>query len=152
MWLPYNNVNIRWEVGEALTDIEKISVGIHDGLVSIIDTLSLPTNKTLMKSFKYSLALTGVSLLSDLLGFYTFISWQGALLCTCLLFMFMYMERRESNELLRMYGSAKLRVEETLRWAKNAGSSFRTGRNANVVNQSSETSGEGRRSDDDEQA
>lgn len=133
-----------------VTDIEKISVGVHDALVSITNTLTLPTHKTLLKTFKLSVTVTAISFLSNLIGFYTFISWQGALLCTCMLFVFLYMERRNNDELLRVYGSAKLRAEEAIRRAKGAGAGLHSRRVTNDSGESTTSTGEGERPDDNE--
>lgn len=91
-----------------MKDSEKISLSLYKVVLSIRDTLSLPTHKTLEKSLYLSIALFVCSAISTLLGFYTFISWQGALICTISLVVLLFMERNENDTLLRMYKSAQV--------------------------------------------
>ena len=133
-----------------MTDVEKISVGIHDTVVDISNTLTLPTHRTLVKNFKLSLALSALSFLSELLGFYTFISWQGSILCSCMLFAFMYVERGNSNDLSRVCSPIKLHATNIARRAKDAGSSIRSRRVTDGSSEFEVADGEGQRPDTDE--
>lgn len=109
---------------------EKISLCVYDIVLSVRDTISLPTHETLERTLKFSLLLLVCSILSSLLGFYTFISWQGCLICIVLLVILLWIERSENDALLRMYSSAKLSAEKALRRAKDAGSSISSRRSA----------------------
>lgn len=105
-----------------MDDKEKMSLMLYDIILSIKDTVSLPTHSTLERTCFYSALLFVCSLLSNLLGFYTFVSWQGALFTTILLLILLLMERGENNAISRMYRSAKLSAQKTMRGGKNAGS------------------------------
>ena len=117
-----------------MDDKEKMSLLIYNAILSVRDTLSLPTHKTIEKTLIYSVVLLVCSALSTLLRFYTFVSWQGALLCTLLLVLLLWIERRENDALLRMYRTAELSAKKVMRRAKDAGtghSSRRSSTNSN---------------------
>ncbi len=107
-----------------MKDSEKLSLQIYGIILSVRDTLSLPTHKTLEKTLYYSLALLLCSIVSTLTGFYTFVSWQGCLLCNVLLIILLWIERSENDALLRMYKSAKVSTRKALNKAKEAGSTI----------------------------
>ena len=121
-----------------MNDKERLSLQIYPIILSVRDTLSLPTHKTLEKTLYYSLGLLLSSLLSELLGFYTFISWQGCLICIGLLILLLWIERSENDALLRMYRSARVSAEEAMRRAANASSRISGQRGANVSDSTSE--------------
>lgn len=125
-----------------MNDKERLSLQIYPIILSVRDTLSLPTHKTLEKTLYYSLGLLLSSLLSELLGFYTFISWQGCLICIGLLILLLWIERSENDALLRMYRSARVSAEEAMRRAANASSRISGQRGANVSDSTSEKTGE----------
>lgn len=124
-----------------MDDKERISLSIYDLFVSVRDTFSLPTHKTLEKTFYFSIALFVCSVLSELLGFYTFISWQGCIICVALLLILLWMERSENDALSKMYRAARLSAEKTIRRAKAASSSISSKRGSNVNNRRTETTG-----------
>lgn len=111
-----------------MDDKEKLSVSIYYMFEAFRDTLSLPTDATLEKSMKFSALLFVCSGISQLLGFYTFISWQGALLCTVILIGLLWVERRENDALLRMYRNARLSAKKAAQRAKDASASYSSGR------------------------
>lgn len=121
-----------------MDDKERLSLSIYDIVHSVKDTFSLPTHATLEKTLYYSLALLVSSILSKLLGFYTFVSWQGCLICVALLVTLLWMERSENDALLKMYRTAKLSAEKAVRRAKTAGSSIGNSRSTTGVNRSKE--------------
>ena len=107
---------------------ERLSLYLYDIVISIRDTLSLPTHKSLEKTFYFSLGLLLCSLLSELLGFYTFISWQGCLICIGLLLLLLWLERSENDALLRMYRTARLSAQKVVRRRQTSGTSNSTRR------------------------
>lgn len=76
-----------------------------------IDSLVLPTGNTLLPSLAFSGIIFSVSLISDILDIYSFISWQGAGIACLSLFALTLIERREDNEVSRLYRNAQLRAE-----------------------------------------
>lgn len=116
-----------------MKDDEKLSLAIYDIVLSVRNTLSLPTHKTLEKTLYYSLALFGCSLLSELIGFYTFISWQGCLICIVLIIALLFIERSENDALLKMYRTARVSAEKAVRRAKTAGTSVSSRGRANIA-------------------
>ena len=120
---------------------EKLSLAIYGIVVSVRDTLSLPTHATLLRTFIFSALLFLCSLLSSLLGFYTFIGWPGSLICTLALGVLLFIERSENDALSRMYRSAKLSAQKAMRRAANSGSGQRGGRNSANANEHSNSSG-----------
>lgn len=126
-----------------MDDKERFSLYLYDIAISIRDTLSLPTHKTLEKTFYFSLGLLLCSLLSELLGFYTFISWQGCLICIGLLLLLLWLERRENDALLRMYRTARVSAEKAVRRAKSASTGVSSGRSSDVNNSSTEKARKG---------
>lgn len=125
-----------------MDDKERLSLYLYDIVISIRDTLSLPTHKSLEKTFYFSLGLLLCSLLSELLGFYTFISWQGCLICIGLLLLLLWLERSENDALLRMYRTARISAEKAVRRAKSASTSNSSRRGTNVNNSSTQKTGE----------
>jgi hypothetical protein len=113
---------------------EKISLGIHGFLLSVYDTISLPTHSTLESTFKLSLVLLLCSVLSTVLKFYTFVSWQGCLLCSGALTILLYLERRENDALLRMYRNARVSAEKVIQRAKTAGISQHSNNGGTTIN------------------
>lgn len=111
-----------------MDDKERLSVSLYKIVCSIKDTLSLPTHATLEKTLYYSFGLFCCSGLSKLMGFYTFISWQGALLCTALLILLLWIERSENDALLRMYRTARLSAQKVVRRRQTSGTSNSTRR------------------------
>lgn len=114
---------------------EQLSLAIYGIVVSIRDTLSLPTHNTLMQTTIYSAVLFLCTLVSDLLGFYTFIGWPGALICTVCLGILLFIERSEQDALSRMYRSAKLSAQKAMRRAANTSTGQRSGRNSTNATQ-----------------
>ena len=103
---------------------ERISLSMYNIIKGIRDSLSLPTHSVLAKTLYYSIGLLCCSALSKLLGLYTFISWQGALLCTALLILLLWRERSENDALLRMYSAARLSARKIALKGKSAGTSL----------------------------
>ena len=124
-----------------MNEKERISLSIHGIVLSMRDTLSLPTHATLEKTLYFSLALLACSVFSELTRFYTFISWQGCLICIASLVILLWIERSENDALLKMYRAAKVSTEKALRRAKTAGTSSNRGRSSAGNNRSAETSG-----------
>lgn len=124
-----------------MDDKERLSLAIYGIIVSVRDALSLPTHATLLNSFIFSALLFVCSLLSSLLGFYTFIGWPGSLICTLVLGTLLFIERSENDALSRMYRSAKLSAKKAMRRAANTSSGKRGGRNVSNANEHSNASG-----------
>lgn len=82
---------------------EQLSLSMYGIVRSIKDTLSLPTHDTLARTLIYNIALFLCSLISRLLGFYTFISWQGSLACLVSLVVLLWIERAENDTLAKAY-------------------------------------------------
>ena len=117
-----------------MTESEKLSVSIYSIAEGLKDTVSLPTPDTVEKTTFLSVILFGCSLVSDAIGMYTFISWQGAGLCTLVLGVLLYMERSENNALSRMYRNARVSIEKDVKRAKDAGSRLSGRRSSNSNN------------------
>ena len=117
-----------------MTESEKLSVSIYSIAEGLKDTVSLPTPDTVEKTTLLSVILFGCSLVSDAIGMYTFISWQGSGLCTLVLGVLLYMERSENNALSRMYRNARVSIEKDVKRAKDAGSRLSSRRSANSNN------------------
>ena len=117
-----------------MTESEKLSVSISSIAEGLKDTVSLPTPDTVEKTTFLSVILFGCSLVSDAIGMYTFISWQGSGLCTLVLGVLLYMERSENNALSRMYRNARVSIEKDVKRAKDAGSRLSSRRSANSNN------------------
>ena len=117
-----------------MTESEKLSVSIHSIAEGLKDTVSLPTPDTVEKTTFLSVILFGCSLVSEAIGMYTFISWQGSGLCTLVLGVLLYMERSENNALSRMYRNARVSIEKDVKRAKDAGSRLSSRRSANSNN------------------
>ena len=117
-----------------MTESEKLSVSIYSIAEGLKDTVSLPTPDTVEKTTFLSVILFGCSLVSDAIGMYTFISWQGSGLCTLVLGVLLYMERSENNALSRMYRNARVSIEKDVKRAKDAGSRLSSRRSANSNN------------------
>lgn len=116
-------------------DKERLSLSMYNAVLGVRDTISLPTHKTLEKTFYFSIALLGSSILSTVIGFYTFLSWQGCLLCVALLTILLFIERSENDALLKMYRNARLSTQKVVRRAKNVSASVSSKRSANTDNQ-----------------
>lgn len=106
-----------------MNENEKLARTIYTMLKNLKQVILLPTDKSLEDTFKFSLLLTCVSAISSLLGFFTFISWQGALTCTAFLLFLLFIERRENDALLRMYKHAQLSAQKVKQRAKDASAS-----------------------------
>ena len=117
-----------------MTESEKLSVSIYSIAEGLKDTVSLPTPDTVEKTAFLSVILFGCSLVSEAIGMYTFISWQGSGLCTLVLGVLLYMERSENNALSRMYRNARVSIEKDVKRAKDAGSRLSSRRSANSNN------------------
>ena len=117
-----------------MTESEKLSVSIYSIAEGLKDTVSLPTPDTVEKTTFLSVILSGCSLVSEAIGMYTFISWQGSGLCTLVLGVLLYMERSENNALSRMYRNARISIEKDVKRAKDAGSRLSSRRSANSNN------------------
>lgn len=117
-----------------MTESEKLSVSIYSIAEGLKDTVSLPTPDTVEKTTLLSVILFGCSLVSEAIGMYTFISWQGSGLCTLVLGVLLYMERSENNALSRMYRNARVSIEKDVKRAKDAGSRLSSRRSANSNN------------------
>ena len=111
-----------------MDDKERISLSMYNIIINLRNTLSLPTHDVLEKTLNYSLGLLCCSVISQLFGFYTFISWNGALLCTALLIILLWKERSENDALLRMYSTARLSIKQAARKGKDASASIRARR------------------------
>ena len=90
---------------------ERLSLALYDIVLGVKDTISLPTHDTLAKTLVYALILTFCSLVSTLLDFYTFISWQGALICVCVLVGLLYVERAQNKTLENAYKLARSKAK-----------------------------------------
>ena len=99
---------------------EKLSLALYDVVLGVKDTVSLPTHDTLAKTLVYSLVLTFCSLISTLLDFYTFISWQGSLICVCVLIGLLYVERAQNKTLENAYKVARQKAKAAQKKAREA--------------------------------
>ncbi len=82
---------------------EKLSLAMYDIVLSIRNNISLPTHGTISKVLVLSIALFVCSVISSLLRFYTFISWEGSLICVIVLLILLWVERAQNDTLIRAY-------------------------------------------------
>ena len=116
---------------------------LYTVLKECIDSITLPTGKTLLPSLKFSVGIFLVTLVSNLFSIYTVISWQGAgLACICLLGL-CYIERSEDNEVSRLYRDVKLRSKDIARRGKSAGTDKQDAGTSDGTDESSRESGDG---------
>lgn len=111
-----------------MDDKEKLSVSIYHLFVGFKDTFTLPTDATLEKTMKFAALMFLCSALSSLLGLYTFVSWQGCLVCLIVLIALLWVERRENDALLRMYRNARVSAQKVAQRAKDASAGHSGGR------------------------
>lgn len=112
-----------------MSEQDKLAGIIIDILKEFRNLIVLPTDKTIESTFKWSLILSAITTLCTLLKVYTFVSWQGAWLCTAVLFALLYKERRDNDALLRMYHSVELSARKIKSRAEDAGAHIRMQRN-----------------------
>lgn len=124
-----------------MTDKERFSVSFYKIIVCIKDAFTLPTHNTVEQTLILSAILFGCTTLSTLLGFYTFISWQGALICTVFHVVLLYKERSENDALLRMYRNARVSAEKVMQRAKSASTSISGERRTNSNRTSKQKTG-----------
>lgn len=95
--------------------IDELIEILYTVVVSVADTLRLPTGQSLL----CCLQVSGIVFLSSLIGsifhLYTFISWQGALIALIVLGVLAFMERSGNNELSKMYMELKSSVRRLKR-------------------------------------
>ena len=124
-----------------MSEQDKLAQIIIDILKGFRNLIILPTDKTIESTFKWSLILSATTTVCALLKVYTFISWQGAWLCTGVLFALLYKERRENDALLRMYHSVELSARKIKSRAENASTNIRMRRNHECSHADSEETG-----------
>lgn len=73
----------------------------------MIDTFRLPTHDTIWDTFKYSCISTVVCAVCSLFNIFTFLSWQGCLICSLALGIMLFVERNENDSLQKAYDKAK---------------------------------------------
>lgn len=107
-----------------------------------VDSLVLPTGNTLLPSLAFSGIIFFISLISDILDIYSFISWQGAGIACLSLFALTLIERREDNEVSRLYRNAQLRAERVKSRLTSAGSSNKDAGTSDDTDKTVEKDGE----------
>lgn len=95
---------------------EKLSLAMYNIVLSIRDNVTLPTHGTIAKVLILSIAMLICSIISRLLRFYTFISWQGCLICVGVLLVLLWVERAQNDTLIKAYkaGAAYAKKAEGL--------------------------------------
>ncbi len=95
---------------------EKLSLAMYNIVLSIRDNISLPTHATISRVLILSIAMLICSVISTLLHFYTFISWQGCAACVAVLLILLWVERAQNDTLLKAYkaGAAYAKRAEKL--------------------------------------
>ena len=91
---------------------------LYEAVYQCISNVILPVGSTLVPSLGIVLILLVITVSCHLLGVYTFLDYRGVILATAILCIQCYFERRSNNDLLRLYNSAKSRIEEIERWEK----------------------------------
>lgn len=86
---------------------EKMALGMYDTMKEMHSVMSLPTHSSMERTLYFSIGLFFCTTICRLIGFYTFLSWQGCLLCVLALVIFLFVERKENDTLLRMYSNAR---------------------------------------------
>lgn len=82
---------------------EKLSLAMYNIVLSIRDNITLPTHGTISKVLILSIAMLIMSLISSIAKFYTFVSWQGCLICVAVLLVLLWVERAENDTLIKAY-------------------------------------------------
>lgn len=82
---------------------EKLSLAMYDIVLSIRDNITLPTHGTIAKVLILAIAMLLCSIISRLFRFYTFISWQGCLICVVVLLVLLWVERAQNDTLIKAY-------------------------------------------------
>lgn len=121
-----------------MSDQDRFAQLLIEVLKSCRDLIFLPTDKRMETTFKWSLCLTALNAIFAILGVYTFLSWEGCLLCSLMLFLLLFIERRENDALSRMYHTVELSVKEAKRRAESASTSIgvrRSGKRDNPAKQ-----------------
>ena len=80
-------------------------------LEQLFNILIMPAPEMINKLFVYSLILSGICSLSTLLQLYTFISWQGALICSVILGFFSVKEKGDQSIITHAYRQASLKLQ-----------------------------------------
>lgn len=97
-------------------DKEKLSLSMYNIVLSIRDNITLPTHGTISKVLILSIAMLVCAVISRLLRFYTFVSWQGCLICVAVLLVLLWVERAQNDTLIKAYkaGAAYAKKAEGL--------------------------------------
>lgn len=104
---------------------------LYTVLKECIDSITLPTGKTLIPSLKFSVGIFMLTLAFSVFNVYTVICWQGAgLACLCLLGL-CYIERSGDNEISRLYRDVKLRSEDIESGRESSGTDKQDARASN---------------------
>lgn len=82
---------------------EKLSLAMYDIVLSIRDNITLPTHGTIANVLILAIAMLLCSIISRLFRFYTFISWQGCLICVVVLLVLLWVERAQNDTLVKAY-------------------------------------------------
>lgn len=101
---------------------ERLSLAIYDVVWSMKNTLSFPVHDTLYKSFLYSLLMFGIIIIAKLLKVYTFLSWQGCLICALVLGILLWVERAQNNAYERTLEQARRALKEAKKKARKMAS------------------------------
>ena len=110
---------------------------LYTVLKECIDSITLPTGKTLIPSLKFSVGIFMLTLAFSVFNVYTVICWQGAgLACLCLLGL-CYIERSGNNEISRLYRDVKLRSEDIESGRESSGTDKQDARASNGIDANS---------------
>ena len=104
---------------------EKFIEQIYLCVKEIVTSLRLPTGESLFPSFVVSCFIFLSSVISQLVLSISFIHPFGALIAMFILGTILFIERREHNEVRRLYGSFTENVRRAKRWTEDANSKIK---------------------------
>jgi hypothetical protein len=110
-------------------------------LQECIESITLPIGKNLIPTFLFSFTMFVVSILCDLFGWLSLVDWRGALLATALLFVLVILERKDANEISRLYRVVESGIAALKRGKEKSGATPETHRGRNPGDECDEEGG-----------
>jgi hypothetical protein len=103
-----------------------------------VQSITLPTGKSLIPAFIYASGMFVVSLICQLIHVFSVINWKGALIAALLLLVLVMIERRESYEISRLYSAVKSGTLAVKGRAAGFGAAYKAGGSAVIGDKSEE--------------
>ena len=96
---------------------------VFNALSDCMDNIVMPIGKKLMPTFFILVCISIISTIASAIGIYTVLDYRGCWLCTALMLILCYKERRSNSDILRLYGIAKLCSTKVKCWKEGSSSS-----------------------------